>query len=167
MAEGDKGKVSIELLCTDDQQRMPLTIHDAQSIVEIVLGHRLDPGKYILNLIYTDDAEMTALNKHYRKLPKTTDVLSFGYLEDNAQWDQIDEEPPLIGEIFFSAEQIEIQAKLHHHLPSDEMAYLLIHALLHLDGMDHDADQLQAKAMEEEQDRYFLIYKEQIRKVTE
>jgi len=46
------------------------------------LGQLLEPHFGIISVMVIDDARMQDLNTTYRKIEKTTDVLSFHYFED-------------------------------------------------------------------------------------
>jgi probable rRNA maturation factor len=70
------------------------------------------------------NAVIKKLNKIYRKKDKTTDVLSFSG-EDN-----------YLGEIIINYAQIKLQAKTKGWAIKKELAFILIHGLLHLIGYD-------------------------------
>lgn len=77
------------------------------------------------------------LNKKYRKIDKTTDVLSFGYDNFNS-----DVELPILhlGEIYINYNRVKEQAKEFGHSIKREFCYLFTHACLHLLGFDHIED---------------------------
>ncbi|MFA7406330.1 MAG: rRNA maturation RNase YbeY [Anaerolineaceae bacterium] len=85
-----------------------------------------------LSVKITDDQEMRLLNKTYRNIDSTTDVLAFnqGY---------IDPETDLLylGDIIISYEQAKLQADAHKCAVHEECALLTIHGTLHLLGYDH------------------------------
>ncbi len=87
----------------------------------------------VLSIIFIDDEKMQALNKEYRGLDKTTDVLSFAY-EDNAK---IDLGFRMLGEIFVSIPRMQLQAKEYGHSETRELSFLVVHGILHLLGYDH------------------------------
>jgi probable rRNA maturation factor len=81
--------------------------------------------------LITGDAELQTLNRTYRGKDYPTDVLSF---EDT-------------GDIAISLARARSQAKAAGHSTEDELRILLLHAVLHLKGMDHETDEGQmAKA---------------------
>lgn len=80
-----------------------------------------------INVILCLDLEQRQLNYKYRKLDRTTDVLSF-------VWD----EPELLGEIYIAKEQVKKQAPLYNNSYYNELKRVLIHGLLHLCGYDHN-----------------------------
>lgn len=77
------------------------------------------------------------LNKKYRKIDKTTDVLSFGYDNFNSNV-----ELPILhlGEIYINYNRVKEQAKEFGHSIKREFCYLFTHACLHLLGFDHIED---------------------------
>lgn len=79
-----------------------------------------------VNLIFCEDAYMRQLNKSYRNLDKTTDVLSFVY-----------QEPDIWGEIYISADKAKRQAPKWGNSYYQELRRLVVHGALHLAGYDH------------------------------
>ena len=87
----------------------------------------------IFTIIFIDDKKMQELNKTYRGIDRTTDVLSFAY-EDNESKNY---EYRLLGEIFVSIPKMEEQAKEYGHSYVRELSFLVVHGILHLLGYDH------------------------------
>ena len=79
-----------------------------------------------IQIMWTDDAAMRLLNKTYRHLDKTTDVLSFLMNEDG-----------VVGDIVISVEKAKRQAPRFHNTPSRELIRLAVHGVYHLLGYDH------------------------------
>ncbi|MFC1483109.1 rRNA maturation RNase YbeY [Candidatus Margulisiibacteriota bacterium] len=98
---------------------------DFKKIAENVLQGEGKNSKRI-HLIVTDDAFVRDLNKRYRKLDKTTDVLAFPFNEKQ-----------FLGEIYISAEQVKRQASHYKTTFTNEMLRVFIHGILHLCGYDH------------------------------
>jgi probable rRNA maturation factor len=80
--------------------------------------------------VITDDAELRRLNDHFLGHDYPTDVLSFPSHDSAGDW----------GEMAISAERAEAQALEFGHGRVDEICILMLHALLHLSGMDHEHD---------------------------
>ena len=72
------------------------------------------------------------LNREFRGKNKATDVLSFPAAEDVAG--------EHAGDLAISLATAARQAAEHGHTLRDEVRVLLLHGLLHLHGMDHEAD---------------------------
>jgi probable rRNA maturation factor len=86
---------------------------------------RIAGGREVTCLI-TDDRELRRLNRQFRGLDYTTDVLSFP--QENG------------GEIAISLDRAVAQAAEHGHGVADEIRILMLHGVLHLKGMDHETD---------------------------
>lgn len=93
--------------------------------------------KGILNIAFLPDEEIRILNRDYRWIDRTTDVLSFHYHEDFSDLENME----VAGECLFSEEKILLQAWEHGHLPEEEFFILLIHSILHILGFDHETDE--------------------------
>ena len=100
-----------------------------------------------VNIAFLSDDEIQVLNKNYRGIDKTTDVLSFHYFED-FEWLKDDE---IAGEIIMSESKILSQAEEYGNIPETEFAKLLIHSSLHLLGYDHENDEEYEEMHTEEQ----------------
>lgn len=85
------------------------------------------------SIIFIDDEEMHSMNKMYRNIDRTTDVLSFA-LEDN---ETIKTEVRALGDIFISIPKMQEQAESYGHSEKRELSFLTVHGLLHLLGYDH------------------------------
>jgi len=97
-------------------------------------------------VLLTDNAGIRELNLTYRKLDKPTDVLSFPMLEPDPDLGLI---PPgqdidavtghvMLGDIVISVEKAAGQAEELGHSLKRELAFLSVHAALHLTGYDHE-----------------------------
>lgn len=84
-----------------------------------------------VELIITSNEEIQEINKEYRNIDKSTDVLSFPY-----------EDMPMapLGSIVISSWHVESIAKELGHTTDDELALLFIHGMLHILGFDHEVD---------------------------
>jgi len=103
----------------------------------------IDRARCEVALLLTCDEEIRALNRHYRKLDRATDVLSFH------QHDLRGESDPAGDGVFLGDIVISVETALRRggkiRLPG-ELARLAIHGLCHLFGHDHHRAN-QAKAM--------------------
>ncbi len=88
-------------------------------------------SKKDIELIITTEDEIKDINKKYRNIDKSTDVLSFPY-----------EDMPMspLGSIIISSGHVQSKAKELGHSTDDELTLLFIHGLLHLLGFDHEVD---------------------------
>lgn len=99
------------------------------------LPKRNDKSTFIIDVNVVDDEEIKELNHQYRGKNTSTDVLSFSQLEGEstiAAGEQI-----LLGDIIISLPTALKQAAEEGHPLPEEMAFLTVHAILHLLGYDH------------------------------
>ena len=89
---------------------------------------------WTINIVFLDDDSIKKLNNKYRKINKTTDVLSFHYFEDfsNIETDEIS------GEIIMSENKIIEQWKTYSLWSEREFYKLFIHSILHILWYDHE-----------------------------
>ncbi len=91
---------------------------------DVARGRRFD-------CLITGDAEMRRLNRDFRGKDYPTDVLSFPA------------PPPArdgLGDIAISAARARAQAREFRHTAEQEVRVLMLHGVLHLLGMNHEAD---------------------------
>ena len=110
-----------------------------------VLQEGLTEGKRFTCLI-TDDAELRRLNSRFLGHDYPTDVLSFPTAEHRLEslcYLSGTGIPACasLGEIAISTERAAEQARQFGHSIDDEMRILMLHGVLHLLGMDHEADE--------------------------
>jgi probable rRNA maturation factor len=96
-----------------------------------------------INFVMVCDEEIKMLNKKYRKIRRITDVLSFLVVPEF-----------FIGDIYISENRSKKQAKKYGNIWQHELAYLLIHGILHICGYT-DYDALNRVKMFSKQDRIF------------
>jgi len=94
-----------------------------------LLESELAPGRAFCCLI-TSDKELRRLNREFRNQDYATDVLSFPSAGTDA----------FLGEIAISFARAKQQAAEHSHSVTQEIEILMLHGVLHLLGMDHEAD---------------------------
>ena len=86
-----------------------------------------------IGLRLTDDAELRALNRRWRRIDRATDVISFAYDEDAPDAAT----RPVAGDLVVSLDRVREQAKRYRVSEGAELARLVIHGVLHLAGHDH------------------------------
>ncbi|HRP70824.1 MAG TPA: rRNA maturation RNase YbeY [Turneriella sp.] len=96
---------------------------------------------------FVDDKTIRKINTQYRKIQKTTDVLSFSYSDAaNAHFPH---EPR--GEIFISTDTAEKQAAFFKIPLHEELMVLTIHGLLHILGYDHETSEKDKEEMRKQE----------------
>ena len=86
---------------------------------------------------YVGEAEGRRLNRAYRNKDYATNVLTFIYGDD-----------PLAGDIVIAAPVVAREAREQGKPVRAHHAHLLVHGLLHLQGMDHERSPREAAKME-------------------
>lgn len=94
-------------------------------------------------IVFIGDERMHEMNKTYRGLDRTTDVLSFAF-EDT---EKIVYNIRQLGEIYVSIPRMKEQANEYGHSEKRELAFLVVHGLLHLLGYDHTKGEKEEKEM--------------------
>lgn len=88
-----------------------------------------------VSISFVDNAEIKSLNKTYRNIDESTDVLSF------PMDDQVLVPISLLGDIIISIETAREQATEFGHSLNREISYLVAHSMFHLMGYDHMEDE--------------------------
>jgi probable rRNA maturation factor len=98
-------------------------------------------GASELSIVLTDDAEQQVLNRDWRGIDKSTNVLSFPQIEPFGPVSG------LLGDIILARETLEREAAEQGVSFEDHFTHLVVHGFLHLLGYDHIDDD-EALAME-------------------
>lgn len=99
---------------------------------------------------FVDSQTIRDINKEYRQVDESTDVLSFPLMD-------LDQAPVLIlGDIFINLEKIKDQAASYQRTDQEELALMLVHSTLHLLGYDH-RDDLEEAQMNTIQDQILAM----------
>ena len=109
---------------------------DDYSYLNDVINHTLEHENVknaYFSVVFIADEKMHEMNKEYRGIDRTTDVLSFA-LEDNQNFKTEIRE---LGDIFVSIPKMKQQALEYGHSEKRELSFLVCHGLLHLLGYDH------------------------------
>lgn len=106
-----------------------------------------------ISVSFVNNEEIKLLNGQYRSKPVETDVLSFPYGENGADY-PLDEDTGLytLGDIVISMQKAMEQSEMFGHSLQREVAYLTVHSMLHLLGYDHEnggLDQVRMREREE------------------
>ena len=86
-----------------------------------------------VSVLLTGDAEIRRLNREFRGKDKATDVLSFPAGEQAGR-------SRSAGDLAISVETAAREAGQRGHSLDTELRVLLLHGVLHLAGLDHEAD---------------------------
>jgi rRNA maturation RNase YbeY len=119
--------------------------------------HLLSLHKAELSILLVNDRRMRMLNRQYRGIDRTTDVLSFPQQENyklqitscklqNKEAFQLNSSL-VLGDIIINLHQAKRQAAEHDLTFNEELRWLLIHGLLHLIGYEHEKSRYHEKKM--------------------
>lgn len=109
-----------------------------------------------LSLLFCDDAFIQELNKNYRQIDSATDVLSF---ENGDEYEDEEGTWFCAGDIIISVETLPKNAAYFEVDENSELKRLLVHGLLHLNGMDHGNEHIEKGVAPEGE---MLVLQEQI-----
>jgi probable rRNA maturation factor len=98
-------------------------------------------GQVDVSVTFVIDAEIRALNRHWRGKDKATDVLSFSAWEG----EQILGDERFLGDLIIGVETAARQARACGHSFSVEVGVLVCHGLCHLAGLDHERGVVEAE----------------------
>lgn len=100
------------------------------------LRHQRVNGPAALTIVITGDGNMRRLNRAYRGVDATTDVLAFGDAEGDG-FVSPPGAPRYLGDVIISLPRAEAQAARAGHPSDAELQLLTVHGVLHLLGYDH------------------------------
>lgn len=123
------------------------TVSECEEEIQNVAKHTVDfvlkefdlPNMYV-ELLITDDDKIQQLNRDYRNIDRTTDVLSFPNYDvtyESGNLTDSDSMPQCLGSLALSYKKACDQAVEYGHSLKREMAFLITHGMLHLLGYDH------------------------------
>lgn len=117
------------LISTEDLARL-------EKIIDYTLKQEGINFNYEISVSFVTDDVIKELNKTYRNIDSVTDVLSFPLIEDfNADFIG---DIQALGDIVISVEQAKKQANEYNHSFKREIAFLVVHSVLHLIGYTHE-----------------------------
>lgn len=106
-----------------------------------------------VSVTFVDDERIHELNKQYRDVDKSTDVLSFPLGENGVYDKNNDTGALLLGDIVISIPTAVRQAKSYGHTLQREIGFLTVHSMLHLLGYDHVNGGMEEVRMREKEER--------------
>ncbi len=112
-----------------------------------------------LGIMFVGDQRMRGLNRRYRGKDHTTDVLGFAMREafmphgSTSSPSRVQSRdasrltPDMLGDVVISVPTAWRQAKEAGRSLDEELAWLLVHGILHLCGYDHERSEKEARRM--------------------
>lgn len=114
-----------------------------KSISAVLKVENLDENIEV-SVSFVGDDEIRDLNREYRGVDKSTDVLSFPmddeFIIDNR----------ILGDVIINTRRVMEQAEELGHSNERELSYLTVHSILHLLGYDHMEDEDKKEMRERE-----------------
>lgn len=114
-----------------------------KSIAAVLKVENLDENVEV-SVSFVGDDEIRDLNREYRGVDKSTDVLSFPmddeFIIDNR----------ILGDVIINTRRVMEQAEELGHSNERELSYLTVHSILHLLGYDHMGDEDKKEMRERE-----------------
>ena len=101
-----------------------------KSISEVLKEENLDDNVQV-SISFVGDEEIQELNRDFRGVDSSTDVLSF------PMDDEFKIEETILGDVIINTKRVVEQAKEFGHSNTRELSYLTVHSILHLLGYDH------------------------------
>lgn len=143
-----------------DDRQDNITITEAmkdlieKSIKAVLKVEELDDDVEV-SVSFVGDEEIRDLNRDYRGVDKSTDVLSFPmddeFIIDNR----------ILGDVIINTRRVMEQAEELGHSHERELSYLTVHSILHLLGYDHmeDEDKIEMREREKLSMKELEIYR--------
>ncbi len=145
----------IKVITTNDQSviKVPTGVRMLiRRACNAVLTHENFEGDAEISVTIVDDERIHELNKQYRNIDRSTDVLSFPLGENGVYDINHDTGAKMLGDIVISIEHAFDQAEKYGHTLEREIGFLTVHSLLHLLGYDHENGGLEAVRMREKEE---------------
>lgn len=114
-----------------------------KSIAAVLKVENLDENVEV-SVSFVGDEEIRDLNKDYRGVDKSTDVLSFPMDDEFIIVSRI------LGDVIINTRRVMEQAEELGHSDEREISYLTVHSILHLLGYDHMDDEDKKEMRERE-----------------
>lgn len=114
-----------------------------KSIAAVLKVENLDQNVEV-SVSFVGDDEIRDLNRDYRGVDKSTDVLSF------PMDDEFIIESRILGDVIINTRRVMEQAEELGHSNERELSYLTVHSILHLLGYDHMEDEDKKEMRERE-----------------
>ena len=145
----------IKVIITNDQKEIKIPTGVRMLIrrcCNAVLVNENFEGSAEISVRFVDDEIIHELNREYRHVDRSTDVLSFPLGENGVYDINHDTGAKILGDIVISMQYAVMQADLYGHSLQREIAFLTVHSMLHLLGYDHEAEGLERVRMREKEE---------------
>lgn len=117
----------------------PVWFNKVEPFIQTVL-QKLNYDNEEISVLFCSDEFIKELNSQYRNIDSATDVLSFEngeeYEDEEGLWKNV-------GDIAISLETLPKNAEYFEVDTNTELKRLIIHGILHLNGMDHGEEHIE------------------------
>jgi probable rRNA maturation factor len=117
----------------------PIWFNKVEPFIQTVL-QKLNYDNEEISVLFCSDEFIKELNSQYRNIDSATDVLSFEngeeYEDEEGLWKNV-------GDIAISLETLPKNAEYFEVDTNTELKRLIIHGILHLNGMDHGEEHIE------------------------
>lgn len=127
----------------------------ARAVLEREAG--ADKSGVEVSIAFVEAERIRELNRIYRQKDAVTDVLSFAEAESPDFPCPENGNVGYLGEIVVCFEQVVADAKESGIAVSQELAWVVIHGILHLLGYDHEAGEERAAVMRQKEKQYLQL----------
>lgn len=145
----------IKVIITNDQKEVKIPTGVRLLIrrcCNAVLVNEKFEGSAEISVRFVNDEIIHELNREYRNVDRSTDVLSFPLGENGVYDINRDTGAKVLGDIVISMEHAVMQSELYGHSLQREIAFLTVHSMLHLLGYDHETEGLERVRMREKEE---------------
>ena len=136
----------MELYVNNSQDKILVDKNFHKTLKEIIMFtlNKEEISDFELGVTLVDSHAIRELNRMYRGIDETTDVLSFPLTEAS-------EDACITGDIVISLETAVSQAEEYGHSLLREVSYLAVHGIYHILGYTHNDESSQQKMREKEE----------------
>ena len=148
--------MSVKVNITDNQKKIKLPTGTRLLIRKACIATlKLDgfEDSAEVNVTLVNDQMIREMNKQYRNIDASTDVLSFPLGENGKYEENPETGAKMLGDIVISVEHALSQADMYAHGIEREIAFLTVHSMLHLIGYDHEKGGLEKTIMREKEEQ--------------
>lgn len=146
---------SVKVIISNDQKdvKIPTGVRMlVRRCCNAVLVNENFSGSAEVSVTFVNDEQIRELNRQYRNIDKSTDVLSFPLGIDGVYDINNDTGAQMLGDIVISMQHAVDQAEMYGHSLQREIGFLTVHSMLHLLGYDHESGGLEMVRMREKEE---------------
>ena len=167
--------MSLDVYTADEQTDHPVAVDRWTALARAVLEAEGIVRDTEVSLLFVDEPSIAALNERFLGKEGPTDVLSFPIEEEVGRGGRSPDEGGtgpgpddsetdrllMLGDVVICPAVAAHNAVDHGVIFDDEIALLVVHGILHLTGMDHEADE-EAERMERREQQLLARYYHQV-----